>query len=215
MIRILPFLAGVFDVELATLRSGGPLESEVPADVVIHRIGSLGWFTAAWRLRRLFSRRRHAVVLSFQEAANIPVLLAVASLGRAQRPRVAMSTQSAPSVVLADARPRTRWRLTMAMRRLYPVADRLIAPTEGVSRDLASLAPAVASRIRVIPNAGIDETVAARLQQRREAQEEQLIAQALLEVHADAQRRAGCGDVRRVARELRIDLSQRVAVYPV
>jgi glycosyltransferase involved in cell wall biosynthesis len=160
MLRILPSLRAAFDVEMATLRSGGVLESELPAGLPLHRVDALGWVAAALRLRRIITRRRPALALGFQEAANIPLLLALRTLRR--RPAVAVSTQSAPSVVLADARPRTRARVTMAMRRLYPGADRLVVAAEGVRRDLEDLAPTSAGRIRVIHNAGIDATVAAR-----------------------------------------------------
>ena len=162
MLRILPSLAEAFDVELATLRSGGALEGDVPSGMPVHRIDSLAWVTAGWRLRRLIAAKRPGIVLGFQEAANIPLLAATGSIGRSARPLAVISTQSAPSVVLADARPRTRWRLTTAMRRLYPKADRLIAPSEGVARDLSAIVPRAAARVRVVHNAGIDAAVTTR-----------------------------------------------------
>jgi glycosyltransferase involved in cell wall biosynthesis len=134
----------------------------VPPDVRVHVIGTLGWLAAARRLRALFARERPAVVLAFQEAANIPVLLACRMLARSARPAVVVSTQSAPSIVLADARPRTRWRLSTAMRVLYPAADRIVAASTGVTSDLAAVAPRAAGRVRVIHNAGLDASVAER-----------------------------------------------------
>jgi glycosyltransferase involved in cell wall biosynthesis len=162
LIRILPALAFPFDVEIAVLRSGGTLAAAVPDGVPVHDIGSLGWVTAARRLRALVRGRRLDVVLSFQEAANIPALLALRLIAAAERPRAAVSIQSAPSVVLADARPRTRWRVATAMRRLYPLADRVIVASQGVAGDIASVAPGAAGRITCIYNAGIDASVAAR-----------------------------------------------------
>jgi glycosyltransferase involved in cell wall biosynthesis len=162
LLRILPSLRAAFDVHLATLRSGGPLEADRDADVPVHRIESLHWATAAWRLRRVLVRIQPSAALGFQEAANIPLLLAVRLLVRSGRPAVAVSTQSAPSVVLADARRRTRWRVATAMRRLYPSADCLVVASEGVTADLAAVAPAAAGRIRVIHNAGIDAAVTSR-----------------------------------------------------
>jgi len=159
MMRILPSLKAAFDVQLATLRSGGALETEVPPEVPVHRVDSLGWWSAAVRLRRIIRETRPRLVLGFQEAANIPVLLALATRPVRDRPRSAVSTQSAPSVVLNDARPRTRFRVKTAMRVLYPRADRLIVAAEGVGRDLASLAPGCEHRIRLIHNAGIDPSV--------------------------------------------------------
>ncbi|HUF48266.1 MAG TPA: glycosyltransferase [Vicinamibacterales bacterium] len=162
MLRILPVLERAFDVSIASLRSGGDLRGDVPPDVPVHAIGTLGWLGAARRLRVLLERERPAVVLAFQEAANIPVLLACRMLSRSVRPAIVISTQSAPAVVLADARPRTRWRLSMAMRLLYPTADRIVAASTGVTADLAALAPGTAGRVRVIYNAGIDATVVER-----------------------------------------------------
>ncbi len=161
MVRILPALSRAFTVEVATLRAGGALANELPAGVPVHDVGSLGWITAARRLRSLVGRRRPELVLGFQEAANIPLLLALRTLARAVRPAAAVSVQSAPSVVLADSRPRTRFRVATAMRRLYPTADRVIVASAGVTRDLAAVAPGAADRIRVIYNAGIDAGVTA------------------------------------------------------
>lgn len=162
MVRILPALTRRFDVEVATLRAGGALANELPAGVPVHDIDSLGWITAARRLRSLVGRLRPELVLGFQEAANIPLLLALRTLGRAVRPAAAVSVQSAPSVVLADSRPRTRFRVATAMRRLYPTADRVIVASAGVTRDLATVAPGAGDRVRVIYNAGIDAGVTAR-----------------------------------------------------
>jgi len=162
LIRILPALMAAFEVEIATLRPGGPLRPAVPAPVGVHEIGSLGWIAAARRLRALLRRHRFDLVLSFQEAANIPVLLALRLVTPAERPRSAVSTQSAPSVVLADAKPRTRWRVSTAMRRLYPLADSVIVASQGVAGDIAAVAPAAAGRITCIYNAGIDATVVER-----------------------------------------------------
>jgi glycosyltransferase involved in cell wall biosynthesis len=161
LLRILPNLVARFDVGLAILRSGGVLERDVPSAVTVHAVGSLGWITAARRLRRLIRTLKPAVALSVQEAANIPSLLAVRTLTR-DRPRVAVSTQSAPSVVLADSKPRTRARVTLAMRRLYPGADRLIAPSTGVAGDLAAITGVDRKSIAIIYNAGVDAGLAAR-----------------------------------------------------
>jgi glycosyltransferase involved in cell wall biosynthesis len=158
LLRILPKLQAAFDVDVAALRAGGAFAGDLPPGVPLHVVGSLAWFAAARRLRALAARIRPDVVLSVQEAANIPVLIALRR-GRADPARVALSTQSAPSVVLADSAWRTRLRTRSAMRRLYPRADRLIAATAGVAGDLSAIAPAAASRISVIPNAGVDATV--------------------------------------------------------
>ncbi len=162
MLRILPFLRAGFDVELATLRSGGELEADVPADVEVHRVDTLAWLPAAWRLRRILTRVRPDLLLGFQEAGNIPMLLARATIRRSRRPKAVISTQSAPSVVLADATPRTRLRTRTAMRLLYPSADRLVVAADGVARDLLDLAPAAAGRVQRIYNAGIDAGVTVR-----------------------------------------------------
>lgn len=162
LIRILPAFMAAFEVEIATLRPDGPLRPAVPAPIGVHDIGSLGWIAAARRLRALLRRQRFELVLSFQEAANIPVLLALRLMAPAERPRSAVSTQSAPSVVLADAKPRTRWRVSTAMRRLYPLADRVIVASQGVAGDIAAVAPGAAGRIICIYNAGIDASVVER-----------------------------------------------------
>ena len=162
MLRILPALEGAFDVELATLRSGGALEADVPPGVGVHVVGSLGWVRAALGLRRIIRQRAPAVVLGFQEAANIPLLLGLRLIGRTRRPPVAISTQSAPSVVLADSRPRTRVRVKFAMRTLYPLADTFVVAADGVGRDLEAIVPGVSPRVRRIYNAGIDASVTTR-----------------------------------------------------
>ena len=145
LLRILPALTARFETHLATLKSGGIFESELSPDVVLHRIRSLHWIAAAMRLRHVLSTERPAIVLSFQEASNVPLLLAVRGLPRAGRPVTAVCVQTHLPSVLAHARPRTRFLMRTAVSWLYPLADRVIAVSQGVAQDLLGLSPSVLS----------------------------------------------------------------------
>ena len=156
LLRILPALTARFETHLATLKSGGIFESGLSPDVVLHRIGSRHWTVAAMRLRHALSTDRPAIALSFQEASNVPLLLAVRSLPRARRPATAICVQTHLPSVLAHARPRTRFLMRTAVSRLYPLADRVIAVSQGVAQDLLGLSPSLSDRTTVIYNAGVD-----------------------------------------------------------
>ena len=160
LLRILPALTVRFETHLATLKSGGIFESGLSPDVVLHRIGSLHWIAAAMRLRHVLSTECPAIALSFQEASNVPLLLAVRGLPRARRPVTAVCVQTHLPSVLAHARPRTRVLMRTAVSWLYPLADRVIAVSQGVAQDLLGLSPSLSGRTTVIYNAGVDPRAA-------------------------------------------------------
>ena len=100
-------------------------------------------------------------MLSVQDAASIPTLLALRGQARATtRPRVAISIQNTLSAVLAASKPRTRLRTRLVIRSLYPRADRVIAVSQGVAKDLLTTWPALAPRVSVIYNACVDPSMA-------------------------------------------------------
>jgi glycosyltransferase involved in cell wall biosynthesis len=160
LVRILPALADVFDVHLATLKRGGALVAHVPAGITCHHLDSRRWVVAAWRLRHLMRRIRPGLLFGIQEAANIPMLIARRTLVSRTKPAAAVSIQTSLTAVLARSKPRTRALLRQAIGRLYPDADAIITTSSGIVRDLASIAPAASPRATVIPNASVTDDIA-------------------------------------------------------
>ncbi len=161
LVRILPTLCSRHVVDIVILRAGGELESEVPSSVSVHQIRSLNWITAAWRIRHLVRILRPRLVLTVQEAASIPTVLALHGQARAiTQPRVVISIQNTLSAVLAASKPRTRLRIRLAIRSLYPRTDRVIAVSQGVAKDLLTTWPTLAPRVSVIYNACVDPSMA-------------------------------------------------------
>jgi len=161
LVRILPALAERFEVHLAALKPSEVLAARVPGDVTRHEIRSLKWLVAAHRLRTLLMRLGPAALFGVQEAATIPLLLARASLPHARQPPAAISIQTALSAVISRSRPRTRFLLEQAIRRMYPDVEQIMAVSHGVADDLLAIAPTARSRVTVIPNASVPDTVAA------------------------------------------------------
>lgn len=162
LVRILPSLAAAFDVHLATLVARDTLGPMVPAVVTRHTIGTLDWITAAARIRTLARRLEPAVQLSIQDAANIPLLLANATTARARRRPIAAVLQTSLGSVLAGARLRTRARMRLAVRWLYPRADALVSPSRGVVDEASRLARVDPRRVAIVPNASVPADLASR-----------------------------------------------------
>lgn len=134
-----------FRVRLILGSRTGALLDQIPDTVEIIDLGGRRAMASLWALRAALAGVD--AVYSGTNARNISALLAARLLPSRDRPAVIISEHSSPTAYLAMARhpgPR-RW----LMRRLYPLADLLVAPTEGLGADwLAALGldrPAVAT----------------------------------------------------------------------
>lgn len=134
-----------FRIRLILGSRTGELLDQIPETVEIVDLGGRRAMASLWALRAALAGMD--AVYSGTNARNIAALMAARLLPASQRPAVIISEHSSPAAYLATARhpgPR-RW----LMRRLYPLADLLAVPTEGLGADwLAALAldrPAVAT----------------------------------------------------------------------
>ncbi|MCE8520992.1 glycosyltransferase [Ruegeria pomeroyi] len=134
-----------FAIRLILGNRTGELLDQIPDTVEIVDLGGQRAMTSLWALRAALAGMD--AVYSGTNARNIAALMAARLLPAHQRPAVIISEHSSPAAYLATARHpgMRRW----LMRRLYPLADLLVAPTEGLGADwLAALEldrPAVAT----------------------------------------------------------------------
>lgn len=152
-----------FEVAVAVVRGGGSYESQLASDVERHTLtrgtipsSSVRMMAAIRPLRRLVEYQRPDLVFSVLNHANAAAVTALRPLR--DRPRLILGEQSMPSIKHAGLRPlpvAVRW----LMRRCYPMADAIVALSEGSARDVAALVPSVRDRIHVINNVGYDEGV--------------------------------------------------------
>lgn len=145
---------------VAVARGGGEYESRLRA-AEVHRLtdvpergsSTLSLWRAGLPLRRLVERERPDVVCSVMGHANALTLWA---LREVQHPaRVVLCVQNNPRRAYGGWSPLHAW-VRHAMRTQYSRADAVIALSRGVAQVLEQIAPAIAGRIEVIPNAAVD-----------------------------------------------------------
>jgi glycosyltransferase involved in cell wall biosynthesis len=149
-----------FRVSVAVVRAGGSYERELSGDVALHPLAGGRMLRAAGPLHALVSRMRPDVVCSFHDHANAVAILATRRLG--VRPAVVAGVQN-PFADLRGPPHRLRKRAVLAaLPLLYPHADRVVALSTGVFREVEALSPRLRGRVALIPNAGLDPQVPAR-----------------------------------------------------
>lgn len=150
-----------FSPELAVSRRGGGYERFLRDDVPIHDVSFARIPSSAGRLaasvhglRALLMDQAYDVVCSVMDMPNLVALASVKLLRR--RPKLALIVQIPPTIEFRG-KPFGEHVLLPAMKHLYPSADRVIALSHGVKRDLCSLSPALGAMTSVIHNACVDE----------------------------------------------------------
>lgn len=150
---------------LAVARTGGSYESRLPKDVPAQLCGWPSLPSATLRtqaavpgLRRLISREKPAIVLTFLEHA---VAATAQALHRVPRPRPIFiaGIQNNLEKTLEHLPRWTRGWLRRDILAAYAQADHVIALSQGVAESLLELVPALAGRISVVHNAGYDQEV--------------------------------------------------------
>lgn len=145
---------------LAVARGGGSYESrlrgEVPRLICQRWVRSSLASTVASvpALARRIAGLRPDVVCSLQEHAHVALRAAVRLSG--MRPRVVAGIQNSFSARAGNEPGWARAILHPRYRAAYAAADHVIAISQGVARDLANCVPAVAGKISVVYNAGMD-----------------------------------------------------------
>lgn len=154
-----------FRVTVAVARGGGVYEPELAPHVRLevlptgeHRSSSVRLARGVLALRRFVAGRRPDVLCSVMDHANVVALAAVR--GMRGRPATVACVQNSPVAKYQRTPgfvPRVMGRL---MKLLYPGADRVVALSTGVARELAAMVPRAAPALRVIYNAGVDDALA-------------------------------------------------------
>lgn len=151
--RVAPGVA----LTVAVASGGGVLESRLPTEVELRVLATGPSRSASFRtlqtvapLRRLLRELRPDGVCALQDQAAVATLLAVRGLRRP--PPVVVGVQNTLSHKYSRRLSVSRL-LFHGMARLYPRADLLITPSQGVADDLRHLWPDLRSPIEVVANA--------------------------------------------------------------
>ncbi len=147
--------------ELAVSRRGGSYEPFLRDDVTVFGVSderipsSTGRLLAsAPGLWRLATARKYDLVCSLMDTPNLVALAALRPMRR--RPKHVAVVQIPPSIEFAQTRAGRTVGLP-SIRAFYPLADRVVALSRGVARDLESISPRLTGNISVIHNACVDE----------------------------------------------------------
>jgi len=138
------YLSNKFTVSVVSLGTDAP-QYDIKAEFVLLNtnvykskcLKAFNIFLRALAVRKLIKSRQPDTIISFMESANIPVILA-SRLVRNKRSLV-VSVRNNPS--------RFPWYYRLAIRLLYSIPDRVVAPSLGISKALET---------HIIQNHGID-----------------------------------------------------------
>jgi glycosyltransferase involved in cell wall biosynthesis len=137
-------------VDLILVRATGEYMGDIPARARLIDLGKNHVFQSIPALARYLRNERPAALLSFLTHVNIAAILA--RLLSRQRLFLAISERNQLSVKAADAR-HLRDRLTYRLvPLLYPFADRIIAVSRGVARDVERFARLGGNKVSHIYN---------------------------------------------------------------
>jgi len=136
-------------VELVTFAPSDPRRSlpNLPADVMLHNLGSATRRRHVQRLKGYLARRSPQALLSAGHRAN---MLAAGFVGGDTR--IVLSVHNALSPGLSRLNRWRRWLRVRELRRAYPQVDAIVCVSNGVAADLGRLVPAVPPKVRVVYN---------------------------------------------------------------
>lgn len=142
-------------IDVLGIRGHGPDYGELPAGVRRVALAASHVNTALPALWRYLRRERPRVLLTDKDRVN---RLALVTRALARVPtRVGVRLGTTPSVNLAHRGPFERWLQTASMRRLYRLADAVLAPSRGAAADIAGLAGLPPDRLHVVPSPVVGE----------------------------------------------------------
>jgi len=142
----------VFD--LLTIRGHGPRITDLPTNVRHMPLPARHRNTALPSLVAYLRRERPRALLTASHRLNRAVILA-RMLSRVPV-HVTLRMGMSLTGLASDLGPIESRRLFRSMRRWYPRAEAVIAPSAGVGRDLREFAGVSAERLHVIPNPVVD-----------------------------------------------------------
>ena len=144
------FLEHGLAVDLVQATPGGGLQDQVPAGVRVVDLNASRALTSVLPLVRYLRRERPDAVISGAIQTNIAAVWARRLAGVPIR--LVLTEHNTISAIAKDA-PMFRTRITpIFMRHFYTWADALVAVSEGVAKDLASIMHVQRDAVRVIYN---------------------------------------------------------------
>lgn len=146
-------------VDLVAFRGEGPFAREIPDAVTLVDLESRRVLTGIPSLVSYLRRARPRALISALDYVNVAAVIA-RGLARTGTP-VIVTEQNTPSVLAQHTDdPSSRW-VTSLIPHFYPRADRIIAVSEGVKKDLTGPYGIDPSRVDVIVHAVIGDRLEA------------------------------------------------------
>lgn len=137
-------------VDLVLVRAEGPHLERLPAQAKQVRLGTRHTFLALPGLASYLRRRRPTALLAAKDRAGRTAVLARALAGTTTPIALRLGTNL--TTAMAGKPAAQRWLRYWPIRRIYPHLDRIIAVSEGVAEDTATIARVPREHIHVIRN---------------------------------------------------------------
>ncbi len=157
-----------FRVSLALIRGAGQFEPVVAADVTKYYLtrntngsSTIGMLKSVRPLRRIMERDRPDLVFSVLELANFANIFA--ARGIESPPKIVVGVQTPPSIAYRRAMHPISRLIFRLIPVIYPRADKVVALSQGVAKDLLLIASGTKNRVAVIHNAGVDSELREKL----------------------------------------------------
>lgn len=172
-----------FRVSLALIKSAGQFEPAVAADITKYYLtgksqgsSTLGMLRSIRPLRRVMQREQPDLVFSVLELANFANIFAAG--GIESPPKIIIGVQTPPSIAYQRTLHPVSRLIFRLIPRIYPRADRVVALSHGVAKDVSLIASGTRNRMAVIHNAGVESDLREKL--REEISPHQLLSRPLL-----------------------------------
>ena len=136
-------------VDLVVIRAEGPYLEIVPREVRLVDLDSRRAATCLVKLLRYLGRERPKTLFATMETAVLVALIAKMSFARGVR--VVVRQANTFSITFAHAKFKDRVIMGM-VKLLMPLADAVVANSNGAAGDLGRRVPRVSKRVRVVPN---------------------------------------------------------------
>jgi len=142
-------------VDLLLVKERGLDENGLPASVNVRRLNASHTLTSLPSLVRYLRQRRPDGLLAAKDRANQVALLAKSIARVPTRFVVRMGTTTSTALGDGGWFKKNAWNLPI--RLLYPLADGIVAVSQGVADDLAAITRLPVNRFTVIPNPVVSE----------------------------------------------------------
>ncbi|MFP4480159.1 MAG: glycosyltransferase [Desulfohalobiaceae bacterium] len=150
-------------VDLLRVSGHGPYLQETHPNIKIRELGSKHVSSSLLPLARYLKKHKPDVLLADKDKVNRTAVLA-RILARSKT-RLVLRLGTTVSVNLQNRGFLQRWLQTASIRRLYPLADSIIVPSQGAAQDLAQMGKLDPNQIKVVPSPIITDKM---LQQAKE-----------------------------------------------